>query len=330
MANQVADRTILVRMIQLLVVGALTVGIIIANLGLQGFYDELSHGPQRVQVAGSRVTLVPLRGLDSVPGASVFVRKSDGLSVIIEPAQPGQFEQTVEVFRSLEWQKNTGLSEVSVAVRYRLATARAFLQANGQEASGAFRKQMLLIDDGKSAVLVMAAVTKKEFDANPKLTDAIEQMFELVTFADHESASPFSFQITPPRDYLPMGQRGGQMQVFAHGDVEFFTAVRVAKPATPSELPAKAKRVFTVALRNHFSNLQTTTQLQAHSGSWDFYEEEFKGTSQKLGVLFDGIQRIQTNSNNETYLLSAAAVSPASDQWRASMRTAFESIRTQQ
>jgi hypothetical protein len=273
--------------------------------------------PQRVQIAGTRITLIPALGLTSPPGAPMLVRQKDGLGVIVQDQKAGTLETFVKGLASPDFQRTNQASDVEVSLRPQGAVKRAFIKMFVTEKVGVQHRRMGFIDDGKSAAMVIANVSKKAFDADPSLAGVMDQMLETVSFTDKVLALRYAFKMVPPPGYRPVGSANGQMQHFGAAEREFIIAVRLERPIAPADIARMADFVIPRALDRSFDQLETLSESRARCGEWEYCGREFKGVSKQFGAAAEGLVRQQTNTANESYLVIGYALPPLSDGMKA-------------
>lgn len=190
----------------------------------------------RVQIAGTRVTLIPAHGLKGPPGASMLAGRENGLYVLVLPAEAGKFDEIVKAFGSPQFQEFKKLSDVEISLRSERGLKRAFIKLVATEQAGITRRRLVLIDDGKSAASVVAIIPKGQFDAHPSVAAEMDQMLETVQFTQKALAIAYPFKMAPPPGYRPIGAEGGQVQMFGLGEREAIGAIRMERPISPAEL----------------------------------------------------------------------------------------------
>jgi hypothetical protein len=282
-----------------------------------------------LQLTGSRVVLRPASGLKSMPGAPMMTGRDDGMTVMVDEIPAGQFDANVATLKAPAWQKQNGLSNVKVTLRPNGKNKRAFLTASAKDGGGETQRQMLVIDNGTHAAMVISWVPRSSFEANPAVDKELVQMLETVSLTDKIIASAYDFKIDAPKGFTRMGPAGGQTQAFGQGDSQILLAIRMEKPAPAEGLAELGKRVLEAATAKQLKNVVVVSEVIKNDGRWEYVEREVKGTFIQTGAPAVMLARLQANPAREAYIvlgIHAGGGAPAS--WQTGFRKAFDSVTT--
>ena len=281
---------------------------------------------ERIAVAGTQVTIEALPSLK--PTGNGMLVDPGKLIVIISDLPAEAVDAEIANMQDPAAQASIGLREVVASSVGSGDKLRWSASSFGIEGNGDFRKHFLLVRDGGKAAMVIVAMPRAVYDADPASDSAVSTMFASVALGDAVAAAPRFFAVTVPPGYaqFPPGVAGGQFQTYmsVSGSSQI-VAAQLDKDNDPAKVKSIGFKSIEGSLARQILNAQILARTEGTSGEWAFVEVVAAGQDANLATPARVVARVQSGPQGSYLVIGVAPESEADAQFPG-FRSVFDTI----
>lgn len=283
----------------------------------------------KVQMMGTRIEIEPIKGLELLPGGQALTDPGKifvtGSELSIE-----QFNLEAASLKNPDFGKAEGFREVQASEGGTAPIVTAHAKLFHAEATGDFRKHIFLIRDATSGGMVIVAIPRAVYDADPKSDEKVLAMLNSVTFAKEILRPALGFRIVMPGGFepYPPGAVSGQTQMFVNYKTEeFVVALRNEKPNKDLQFASTGGAALRQSMSKQWPQVKFGGEKRDRDDTWEFVElEGVAPASNAPGKNLSLYGRAQRDKDSRVFICIAQGTAVDSASGNAPYRDACSSI----